>query len=375
MKIKLLIAGLLTVMCFPLTNVQGQNTLRGSGDRDPASTTGTGAGANFDQTFNAQQGSMRFWGKVVLEGSQLPWDPIPVVVNCDGKMRYNTFADAKGAFDIQATSRETEVVATKRDPKHVDPDQLVGCKVSAILEGFTSTTLTIANRSLMDDPDIGTITLRRDARATGSIVSDTTASAPAEALKEFDKARTDKVSGNQGSEQKHLQKAVNIDPQLAEAWYQLGKVEETDKPQDALNAYLKAAAIDPKFIPPYERIAALAAAQKKWQDVADAANHALQLNPAGTPQIWYFSALSNLNLGNKDTAETSALTSLGMDPGHVAAPKTEQLLAVIMASKGEYKEALEHLRKCLTYTPKGPEADLVKRQVTQLEKIVPQTTK
>jgi tetratricopeptide (TPR) repeat protein len=153
----------------------------------------------------------------------------------------------------------------------------------------------------------------------------------------------------------------------------LGKVEETDKPQDALSAYRNAAAADPAYTPPYERIAALAAAQKKWQEVANAANQALKLNPAGTPQIWYFSAVGNYNIGKTDIAETSAVTSLSLDPGHVAAPKTEQLLAVILAGRGEYKGALDHLRNCLTYAVPGPEADLIKKQVAQLEKTVSRT--
>jgi len=310
-----------------------------------------------------------------MEGGRLPWDLIPVVVICDGKTSYNTVADKKGEFDIEATPRESEAVGSKRDPQHVDPSQLVGCKVSAILEGFQSTSVTIMNGSIMDDPDVGTITLRKDARATGSIVSDTTLSAPQDAQKEFEEARAAKADRHFDRERSHLQSAVTIDPQFAEAWYQLGKLEEKDKPQDALNAYEKAAAADPNYIPPYERIAALAAAQKRWQEVADAANHALQLNPAGTPQIWYFSAVGNFNLGHGSVAESSALTSLSLDPSHRAAPKTEQLLAVILDARKEYKGALEHLRNCLTYTPPGPESDLIKRQVAQLEKVVPQAAK
>jgi tetratricopeptide (TPR) repeat protein len=200
---------------------------------------------------------------------------------------------------------------------------------------------------------------------------------------------------NFGSAKKHLQKAVSIDPQLAEAWYHLGKLEEKDKPQDALNAFNKAAQADPKYIPPYQYIAAVSAEQaadpkftspdpkiptpaaikKKWQDVVDATNHALQLNPAGSPAIWYFSALGNYSVGDKDLAETAALNALSMDPDHKAAPKTEDELAVIQAARGKYKEALGHLRNCLTYLPPGPEADLVKKQVAQLEKVVPPTAK
>jgi hypothetical protein len=63
-----------------------------------------------------------------------------------------------------------------------------------------------------------------------------------------------------------------------------------------------------------------------------------------------------------------------MDPSHVA-PNTEQLLAVILASHGDYAGALTHLRSCLTYTPAGPNADLMKQQVAQLEKMAPAATK
>ncbi len=122
--------------------------------------------------------------------------------------------------------------------------------------------------------------------------------------------------------------------------------------------------------PPYEPIAELAATQKKWQEVADAADHYLKLDPAGTPQIWYFSAVGNFNLGKRDVAAESAKKALAMDPRHVQAPNTEQLLAVILASQGELAEALDHLRNCLTYTPAGPNADLMKQQIAQLEKAV-----
>jgi tetratricopeptide (TPR) repeat protein len=318
---------------------------------------------------------MRFVGKVVMEGGKLPWDPIPVAVICDGKTRYNTLTDKKGGFDIAATPRESEAVRTARDPKHIDPAQLVGCKVTALLDGFTSTTVTIMNGSIMDNPDVGTITLRQDAQATGSIVSDTTLSAPDEARKEADKARSDEADKNPGSARRHLEKAVSIDPQFAEAWYQLGKLEELDKPQDALSAFVKATAADPKFVPPYEHIAALAGTEKKWQEMANAANHALQLNPAGTPQIWYFSAVANYNLGKRSVAETAALSALSLDPSHKAAPNTEQLLAVILAGRGDVKGALEHLRNCLTYTPPGPNADQMKQQVAQLEKAAKQPAK
>jgi tetratricopeptide (TPR) repeat protein len=133
---------------------------------------------------------------------------------------------------------------------------------------------------------------------------------------------------------------------------------------------LKAVAADPQFVLPYEPIAELAAQQKNWKQVVDATTQYLKLDPSGTPQIWYFDAAGNLNTGNKAAAEESAKKSLAMDPQHLA-PNDEQLLAVILAGHGDYATALDHLRNCLTYTPAGPNADLIKQQIAQLEKLVP----
>jgi tetratricopeptide (TPR) repeat protein len=327
-----------------------------------------------DQLMNKQTGSLQFFGKVAMAAGKLPWDPISVVVTCDGAARYNTVADAKGSFYIVAPARSSEVISQKKDPNHMAPSELVGCSVSAVVDGFTSTRLTIANRTIEDDPSIGTIMLSRDERATGSSVSSTTESALADAVKEFEKAHSDDLEKHFDSARHHLQRAVGIDPKFAEAWYHLGQLEEKDNPQDALAAYEKAAAADPNYIPPYEPIAELSALQKNWQTVADATNRALKLNPAGTPQIWYFNAVGNLNLGHRAQAETSAETSLSMDPSH-RAPNTEQLLAVMMAGRGEYAGALEHLRHCLTYMSPGPNVNVVKQQIAQLEKVVPPPAK
>jgi hypothetical protein len=59
-----------------------------------------------------------------------------------------------------------------------------------------------------------------------------------------------------------------------------------------------------------------------------------------------------------------------MDPLHTQ-PNTEQLLAVIQAARGDYTDALQHLRSCLTYIPAGPNADIIKQQIAQLEPLVP----
>jgi tetratricopeptide (TPR) repeat protein len=365
---RLFLAGIIALPCASLA--QGNPAQANAGGAE--ATSDVGKTANFGTLLSKQTGSMHFYGKVVVAGGRLPWDPIPVVVICNGVTKYSTYASSRGEFDIATANRESEVVTARSDLDRVESSQLVGCTVQAVADGFDSNTLTIANRSLQDDPSIGTITLRTNEKAKGSIVSPTTDSAPAEAQKEFDKAHADDMSHKKDSARKHLEKAVSIYPNFAEAWYHLGKLQETDKPQDAMASLQKAVAADPAFISPYQEIAALSANDKRWTDVVSATEKALQLDPQGTPQIWYFNAVGNLNIGNKDVAETSAEKALAMDPGHVA-PNTEQLLAVIKAGRGDYAGALKHLRHCLTYTPAGPGADLMKQQVAQLEKLVPQS--
>ena len=369
----LVTTGLLTFGLVLSLNAQGRGgaSKGGGAPSNPNAELSSGVGkySNWDQLAAHQRGSLYFEGKVAIAGGNLPWDPIPVIVTCNGVVRYDTHTDSKGAFEIEAAAKESEVAPGQSTPNRLTPAQLIGCTVHADLQGFQSTVLTIQNHSIVDNPDIGTISMHLDEKATGFAVSTTTGSAPKDALKNYDKAHSEANSRHLDSAQHDLEKAVQAYPQFAEAWYQLGKVDEVLKPQDAGPAYSKAAAADPLFCPPYEHLAQLAALQKKWQEVVDATEKALKLDPPGTPIIWYLSAVGNYNLGNRAVAEANAKRSLAMDPSHVA-PNTEQLLAVMLAAQGNYAGALEHLRNCLTYSPPGPNADLMKQQVTQLQKLV-----
>ena len=333
---------------------------------NPEAASGVGKYSNYDNMAEHQHGSMHFTGKVKVEDAPFPWDPIPVVVTCNGAVRYRTDTDAKGNFVIQDSGRSSEVVPTKSNPQQASASQLIGCDAEASVPGFLSSKLHIANLNIMDNPFIGTIVLHP---APGG-ASAATPSSNKDAMKDYDKARSDWLRNNPNGAEHNLQKAVKADPQFAEAWYQLGKIQQMKNESDALGSFQKAVAADPKFVPPYEHIAELTGLQKKWQDVVDATSTALKLDPVGTPQLWYFDAVGNYNLGKTDVAEASARKSIAMDPQHLA-PNTEQLLAVILANKGEYAEALAHLKNSLTYMKPGPNTEIIKQQIAQLEKLVP----
>jgi hypothetical protein len=76
--------------------------------------------------------------------------------------------------------------------------------------------------------------------------------------------------------------------------------------------------------------------------------------------------LGNYQLQKLDVAEASAMKALAVDPLHLM-PNTEQLLAVILSQKGDTAGALQHLRNCLAYFPPGPNLELVKQQIAQLD--------
>jgi tetratricopeptide (TPR) repeat protein len=220
---------------------------------------------------------------------------------------------------------------------------------------------------LRDDPNIGTITISRTGVNDATIVSRTTETASPKAIKLFEKARSEMMQGETDGAQKDLKKAVEADPNLAEAWLQLGKLQMSSDPQSARDSFSKALAADPKFVLPYEQLAALAAQNGNWQEVLDNTNHVTTLYPEGTAISWYLNAMANYQAEKPDIAEASATKSLALDPRHTVM-NTEQLLAVILARKGDFSGALTHLRSSLTYIPPGPNADMLKQQIAQLEK-------
>jgi tetratricopeptide (TPR) repeat protein len=200
-------------------------------------------------------------------------------------------------------------------------------------------------------------------------VSSTSQTVPPAAAKFWSKAGAEMLDGKPDRARQNLEKAVQAYPEFADAWYQLGRMQLLSSPRDARICFEKAFAADPKFTPPLEELAFLSIQQEDWQGAAEKTKHFLQLDPDGTMRVWYFNALANFQLGRIREAESSAKKLLSVDPLHNIR-NGEQLLAAILARKADYAGALAHLRNCLTYIPEGPDANLLKQQIAQLERRV-----
>ena len=200
-------------------------------------------------------------------------------------------------------------------------------------------------------------------------MSATSKSAPASAAQRWSKAGEEMLAGKPDRAQKELEEAVRAYPGFAEAWYRLGTLQLTSNPRKAQVCLRKAAAADPAFVPPFEQLAGVEMQESDWPGALASVAHYLQLDPSGTMHIWYYSALANLQVGNLDAAENSATKLQALDPLHNIR-NGEQLLAVILARRADYADALAHLRHCLSYISEGPNAELLRAQIAQLEKHV-----
>src|SRR5258707_1439927 len=307
-------------------------------------------------------------GQVRVEGESLLWEPVLVSITCHEKVVNTARTDPKGNF---AFTTVRGVVTAQADVQREMKMYYEGCKVEASLTGFRSDALTITERNLREDPQLGTIWLHLNDRWTGTTLSTTSGVVPKKSEKLFEDAHASMLEQNPARAHTDLEKAVRLYPEFAEAWFQLGKLQMSSSPQSAQESFSKAVAADPRFILPYEELAQLAAQGEKWSEVLANTSRVLQLDPSGTRRIWYFDALANYQGGKLDAAKAGALKSLALDPGHQI-PNTEQLLAVILARQGDYEGALQHLRNCLTYVTTGPNAAFLKQQISQLERTVEQ---
>jgi len=244
---------------------------------------------------------------------------------------------------------------------------LMGCSLRASLAGYRSDNVDLTNHRSLENPDVGTIILHRTGSVQGMTISATSALAPKDAKKAFEKAQNDQKKGKLEDAQKELEKATTIYPKYAAAWYDLGRLQEQLKNDEgAKKSYAQALAADSKYVNPYNQLASIAVREKKWQDVKDTTDRLLSLDPMNFPEAWFYNAVENYQLKNFDAAEKSARSGLKVDTDHVR-PQMNQLLGVLLASREDYAGAAESLKNYLQVAPNGPEAETVKKQLAVVE--------
>ena len=333
-----------------------------------------------------------FSGKVMLDDGTPPPDPVVIERVCNGIAKPEGYTDSKGRFQFQlgqntAMMSDASVGADTgfggdigRQPmggmggpmggRGITERDLIGCELRANLPGFRSDIVSLAGRRQLDNPDVGTIVLHRMAKVDGFTFSATTAYAPKDAKKAFDKGREQAKKKKFADAEKELTKAVTTYPKFAAAWFELGMLyHQQNKIEEARKAYVEAITADANIVNPYGPLARLAAQEKKWEEAADLSGKLIKLNPYLSADAYFVSAVANLNLKRTDIAEEHTREAIKMDKEH-RNPRINHLLAVILQSKQDYAGAAASLRDYLKYAPKAADADEMRQQLAELEKQV-----
>jgi tetratricopeptide (TPR) repeat protein len=246
---------------------------------------------------------------------------------------------------------------------------LIGCELIAVLPGFRSDSVNLSGRRTLDSPDVGTVFLHRLANVEGTTISATTLNAPKDARKAYDKALEALHKGKAADAWKDLEKAVEVYPQFAAAWYQLGVLrEKNQQPDVARRSYEQAIAADPKFVSPYLPLALLAARDKDWQAMANTTGRLLRLDAVDFPEAYYYNAAANYNLKKIDDAETSARQAVKLDTAH-RIPEANHIFGLILYRKNDYAGAAEQMRTYLEMAPHAADAQEVKAQLADIERV------
>jgi len=248
----------------------------------------------------------------------------------------------------------------------------MGCELRARLVGYRSQVVSLAMRRPLDSPDVGIILLHRLSPNEGGTVSAISLAAPKDAKKAYDKG-LDLIKKKKADEAlKNFEKAVEIYPKYAMAWYELGRLRLAAGDKDtARGSFEYAIKADPKYVAPYMELAVLEVQAQKWQEVANITETAVKLDPFDYPQAHFFNAVANYNLKNTEAAEKSALQAERLDTRH-AMPQNLHLLGILLAQRQDYKGAAERFRTYLKFAPPTADLSTVKSQLDQMEKFVAQ---
>ena len=335
-------------------------------------------------------------GKVSMDDGTSPPDPVTIQLVCRGMPKSVGITDSKGTFSVDLNNRFANAMygdasqtsdpfdigsgGMQRSPAGMNTQgggvserDLMGCDLQANLAGFRSDVVHLGTRRSLDNPDVGTLILHRLANVEGLTISATSQMAPKDAKKALEKGRNDIKKQKWNDAQRELEKAVDIYPKYAAAWFELGRVQEQQKDiEGARKSYAQSLAADSKYVNPYLQLAALSMHDQKWQDVADETDRMLRLNPIDFPQAWLFNSIANYYLRKMDVAEKSAREGISRDGAHHY-PMMNHLLGVILAQKQDYAGAVAQLRDYLHYAPNATDTEEVKKQLAEVEKFVPGT--
>jgi tetratricopeptide (TPR) repeat protein len=366
------------LMCPLLASAQGRSG-GGTGGGRPTNPSGASISSTPQMPTPDVDRPIFISGKVVLaDGSQLT-EPAAIESVCDNRKRIETYTDSHGSFSFELQKKTNTMAPQSADMssstddvfKSNNPFQYQNCEILAVLPGFSSDTVQLAGflSSTMESTDIGRVTLHQMGPVDASILSATSLSAPNSARKEMDKAHEQEKKNKMDDARQSLQRAVEIYPQYAAAWSELGRLQYANHDIPAAqHSYEQALAADPKYAKPYLGLAQLVADSGQWQQLVDLTAKLLTLNSVNFPAAWYLNGVGHYSLQDYPAAENSIRSGLKIDTDH-RFPRLEHMLALILAHKHDYAQAAEHMHEFLKWPSPPAEIAQAQKQLAEIERL------
>ncbi len=210
-------------------------------------------------------------GKVVVDDGMPPPGQVAVQTVCRGQKRTVAYTDSNGefsftlaehkagsrsmgaSFDDASTSGGSDGLPIGDSPNAlVNSREWRECSVQAQLAGYTSETVTLISKIDNRGGNVGSLKLSRIASVQGLTVSATSSAAPEEARKALEKGHDQEKKNKWDDALASFQKAVEVYPRYAVAWFELGRVHMAKG--DVLGAKLsfnKSLEADPQYVNPY----------------------------------------------------------------------------------------------------------------------------
>lgn len=330
------------------------------------------------------------------DGTALP-DNVIVERLCDSSVRQQVYASAHGDFSMELGTMADSVLDASgqndpKDQKYNTPSgfgiprrALANCEMRASASGFRSKTVNLVELTPSDSRvDVGTIVVHRTAKIKGMTLDAGAYKAPSAARRDYERGMEALEKGKLADARKNFEEAVKIYPRYAHAWFQLGDVLQKQTEKDAARtAYLRATAIDSRYLSPYLSLAGMAIDAEEWKEALGLTGHILDLDSLDYGKVsgyvldmdsedyseaYFYNAAANYKLNRIDEAEKSALRAERLDlrPRY---PQLRLLLAEIFTKKNNYAGAIDQLQTYLTIVPQGRNADIARARLAKLEKL------
>jgi tetratricopeptide repeat protein len=335
-------------------------------------------------------------GRVATDdGTPVPFDVLVERV-CNNRVRQQLYASSRGDFSMELGSRVDSFLDASGDPTSQsgvagkDSDmgiprrELRNCELRASASGFHSGVISLLDLDTFDRSiDVGVIVVQRGTKIEGMTLSAIPYKAPKAARTAYEKGLQAERKGKLDAARKYFETAVEIYPSSGNAWFQLGAVLQKENQNDAARkAYTQATTVDTRFLPPYLSLASMAFEAENWSEVLnftghildlDPLNHAavtgyiMDLDPLNCADAYFYNAVASYKLNKIEDAEKS-----GLKAEHLVLlrfPQLHLLLAEIFARKNDYATAISEMQTYLELAPHAKNADQVRAQLAELEKL------